>query len=410
MYTVNVSLRAFKYRFYPTAEQETLLRRTIGCCRFVYNRALHERSEAWTSGKKSIGHAAQDRALTGWKKEPELAFLNEVSSVPLQQTLRHLQTGYANFFAKRARYPSFKCKRSGGSAAFTRSAFRFSDGKLTLAKMDSPLDIRWSRPLPEGAQPSSASVSLDAAQRWHVSLLCDDRAVKHLPKLKTAVGIDLGINALATFSNGEKIPNLKHDAREMKRKRRLSRALARKQKGSRNRYKARIKLARLHAKVADRRRDQMHKLSTRLVRENQVIVVEDLNVAGMVRNHCLARVISDAAWRMLLTFLAYKCAWHGRELIKVDRFYPSSKTCSACGHVVEHLPLDVRKWTCPSCQAQHDRDENAARNIKAAGLAVDSVCGSGVSHRVLRNSVLSELKQKPVSREPGIPLLAVRGS
>jgi putative transposase len=154
----------------------------------------------------------------------------------------------------------------------------------------------------------------------------------------------------------------------------------------------------------------MHKLSTRLVRENQVIVVEDLNVAGMVRNHCLARVISDAAWRMLLTFLAYKCAWYGRELVKVDRFYPSSKTCSACGHVVEHLPLDVRKWTCPSCQAQHDRDENAARNIKAAGLAVDSVCGSGVSHRVLRNSVLSELKQKPVSREPGIPLLAVRGS
>ena len=398
-------LRGFKYRFYPTAEQEVLLRRTIGCCRLVYNRALHERSEAWTSGKKSIGYAAQSAALTGWKKEPELAFLNEVSSVPIQQTLRHLQTGYANFFAKRAKYPSFKRKHSGGSAEFTRSGFRFASGKLTLAKMDAPLDIRWSRPLPAGVEPSSASVSLDAAQRWHVSLLCEDKAVKHLPKLKTAVGIDLGINALATLSTGEKIPNLKHDARELKRKRRLSRALARKQKGSRNRYKARIKLARLHAKVADRRRDQLHKLSTRLVRENQVIVVEDLNVAGMVRNHCLARVISDAGWRMLLTFLAYKCAWYGRELIKVDRWFPSSKTCSACGHVVERLSLDVRKWSCPDCKAQHDRDENAARNIKTAGLAVVSACGSGVSHRVLRNSVLSELKQEPVSREPGIRLL-----
>ena len=404
-----MSLRAFKYRFYPTVEQETLLRRTIGCCRLVYNRALHERSEAWTSGKKSIGYAAQDRALTGWKREPELAFLNEVSSVPLQQSLRHLQTGYANFFAKRAKYPSFKRKHAGGGAAFTRSGFRFAAGKLTLAKMDAPLDIRWSRPLPEGVQPSSASVSLDAAQRWHVSLLCEDRTVKHLPKLKTAVGIDLGINALATLSTGEKIPNLKHDAREMKRKQRLSRALARQQKGSKNRNKARIKLSRLHAKVADRRRDYIAKLSTRLVRENQVIVVEDLNVAGMVRNHCLARVISDAAWRMLLSCLAYKCAWYGREFVKVDRFYPSSKTCSACGHVVEHLPLDVRRWTCPGCLAEHDRDENAARNILAAGLAV-SVCGPGVSHRILRGSVQSGLKQKLGSRDPGIPLLAVRGS
>jgi len=403
-----VPLRGFKYRFYPTADQESLLRRTIGCCRLVYNRALHERSEAWTSGKKSIGYAAQSTALTGWKKEPELAFLNEVSSVPVQQTLRHLQTAYSNFFAKRAKYPSFKRKHSGGSAEFTRSGFRFVGGKLTLAKMDAPLDIRWSRPLPAGVEPSSASVSLDVSQRWHVSLLCEDRTVNHLPKLKTAVGIDLGINALATLSTGEKIPNLRHDAREMKRKRRLSRVLARKQKGSRNRYKARIKLARFHAKVADRRRDQLHKLSTRLVRENQAIVVEDLNVAGMVRNHCLARVISDVGWRMLLSFLAYKCAWYGRSLIKVDRFYPSSKTCSACGHVVEYLPLDVRKWTCPGCRVQHDRDENAAKNILAAGLAVarkGEVCGSDVSHRVLLNAVQSELKQKNSNVNSGIRLL-----
>jgi putative transposase len=399
-----VALRGFKYRFYPTAEQEDLLRRTIGCCRLVYNRALHERSEAWTLGKKSIGYAAQSAALTGWKKEPELAFLNEVSSVPVQQTLRHLQTAYSNFFAKRVKYPSFKRKHSGGSAEFTRSGFRFSGGKLTLAKMDTSLDIRWSRPLPTGVEPSSVSVSLDAAQRWHVSLLCEDRIIKHLSRLKTAVGIDLGISALATLSTGEKIPNLKYDAREMKRKRLLSRTLNRKKKGSRNRYKARIKLARLYVKVADRRRDYIAKLSTRLVRENQVIVVEDLNVAGMVRNHCLARVISDAAWHMLLSFLAYKCVWYGRELLKVDRFYPSSKICSTCGYIVEHLPLDVRNWTCPGCQAKHDRDENAACNILAAGLAV-SVCGPSVSHRVLLNSVRLGLKQKLGSRDSGIPSL-----
>jgi putative transposase len=399
-----VSLRGFKYRFYPTLEQEALLRRTIGCCRLVYNRALRERKEAWVASRKSIGYEAQSAALTVWKKQPELAFLNEVSSVPVQQSLRHLQVAYSNFFARRARHPSYRRKRDGGSAEFTRSGFRLSDGRLILARMREPLDIRWSRPLPEGVQPSSVSVSLDAAQRWHVSLLCEDETVGSLPELDISVGIDLGVTSLATLSTGEKIFNLRHDARELRRKRRLSRSLARKQKGSKNRNKARIKLARLHAKVADRRRDQMHKLSTRLVRENQVIVVEDLNVAGMVRNHHLARVISDAAWRMLLTFLAYKCAWRGRELVKVDRFFPSSKTCSACGHVVEHLPLDVRRWTCPSCQAEHDRDENAARNILAAGLAV-SVSGPGVSHRILRGSVQSGLKEKCSVVKPGIRLL-----
>lgn len=162
-------LRGFLYRFYPTAEQETLLRRTLGCVRLVYNKALHERSEAWTGAKKSISYAAQSRALTEWKKTADLAFLNEVSSVPLQQALRHLQSAYLAFFSKRTRYPSFKCKSRGGSAEFSRSAFRFEDGVLTLAKMGEPLDVRWSRPLPAGAQPSTVTVSLDAAGRWHVS-------------------------------------------------------------------------------------------------------------------------------------------------------------------------------------------------------------------------------------------------
>ena len=391
-------VRAFRFRFYPTPEQEALLRRTIGCVRLVYNKALHARSEAWTSAKKSIGYASQDRQLTAWKATEDLAFLREVSSVPPQQALRHLQTAYTNFFAKRAAYPSFKRKHKGGSASFTRSAFSFDGASLRLAKMSAPLDVRWSRPLPKNTDPSSVTVSLDASGRWHVSILCDDRSIKPMPRLKTAVGIDLGISALATLSTGEKIHNPRHDQKLAGRKRLLSRSLSRKVKGSNNRNKARQKLARLHARVADRRRDHLQKLSTRLVRENQVIVVEDLNVAGMVKNHCLARVISDAAWRMLLSFLSYKCEWYGRDLIKVDRFFPSSKTCSACGVVVDKLPLDVRRWTCSSCGAEHDRDVNAAHNILAAGHAVTrkgEACGSGVSHRLLRQAVRSELKQEP---------------
>jgi len=200
------------------------------------------------------------------------------------------------------------------------------------------------------------------------------------------------------------------DEKEQARKKLLSRRLAKKKKGSKNRYKAQLKLARLHAHVADRRRDHLHKLSTRLVHENQVIIVEDLNVAGMVKNHKLARVISDAAWRMLFTFLAYKAEWYGRTFLKVDRFFPSSKTCHCCGHVVEKLALDVRTWTCPNptCGAVHDRDENAAHNILAAGLAVarkSEVCGPDVSQCILRSMLQSGMKQKTSSVSLGIPSL-----
>lgn len=388
-------LRSFRYRFDPTAEQASALRRTIGCCRLVYNKALHQRSEAWTSGKKRVGYAAQDRQLTAWKKSDDLAFLNEVSSVPLQQALRHLQAAYAGFFAKRAKYPSFKKRRAGGSASYTRSAFRMKDGALWLAKMDAPLAIRWSRPLPAGVEPSTVSVSIDAAGRWHVSMLCEDASIRKLPKVKAAVGLDVGLNSLVTLSTGEHIPNPRHDNRELARKRVLSRRYARTKKGSKNREKARLKLARLHARVTDRRRDHLHKLSTRLVRENQAIVVEDLNVRGMVRNRSLARAISDAGWSELVRMLEYKCGWRGRGLVKVDRFFPSSKTCSACGLVLERLDLSVRRWRC-ECGVEHDRDHNAAKNILAAGLAV-SVCGPGVSHRSIRGAVQSGLKQKPAS-------------
>ncbi|MEV0663434.1 RNA-guided endonuclease InsQ/TnpB family protein [Actinomadura luteofluorescens] len=368
--------RAFKYRFYPTSEQAAELSRTFGCVRLVYNKALEERTRAWNGEHRRISYVQSSAALTQWKKTPELAFLAEVSCVPLQQALRHLQTAFSNFFAKRAAYPRFKSrKRSRSSAEYTRSAFTWRDGHLTLAKMTAPLDIRWSRPLPEGAVPSTVTVSRDSAGRWFVSILSQD-TVTAAPAMNAAVGVDAGITSLVVLSSGEKIVNPRHERRDRARLAKAQRNLSRKAKGSANRDKARREVAKVHARIADRRRDFLHKLSTRLVRENQTVVIEDLTVANLLKNRGLARAISDAAWRELRTMLEYKCAWYGRDLVVVDRWFPSSKLCGTCGAVRAELPLDVREWAC-ACGAVHDRDVNAARNILAAGLAA-SACGDGV--------------------------------
>src|SRR5690348_6349864 len=369
--------RAYRYRFYPTLEQADLLNRTFGCVRYVYNRALAERSRAWTQEQKRVTFAQTCRMLTEWKAEPERAWLREVSNVALQQGLQHLQAAFVNFWGKRASYPQFKSRRkSRASATFTTSGFRWRDGKLWLAKIDAPLDIRWSRPLPEGAEPSTVTVSRDAAGRWFVSLLVEETIEPH-PAADTAVGIDAGITSLLTLSTGEKIANPRHERRDRKRLAKAQRELSRKQKGSTNWEKARRKVARVHARIADRRADFLHKVTTRLVRENQALAVEDLNVRNMVKNHSLARAISDASWSEFRRMLEYKADWHGRTVIALDRFYPSSKTCSACGAIAAKMPLNVRAWECASCGTVHDRDVNAAKVILAAGLAV-SACGDGV--------------------------------
>lgn len=369
--------RAFRYRFYPTPEQETLLRQTLGCVRLVFNKTLDARSIAWATESKSISYLQTSALLTGWKKQDDLAFLNEVSSVPLQQTLRHLQTAFSNFFNKRAQYPRFKKKRNGGSAEFTRSAFKFRDGQLFLAKCKEPLPIRWSRQLPVGANPSTVTVSLSPAGRWHVSLLVDDLTVQPLPKVESCVGIDLGLKSLLITSEGEKITNPRHFNKQRERLAKAQKRLAKKQKGSANRQKARVRVARIQSKIADTRRDHLHKLTTRLVKENQLIAVEDLCVKGMLRSKRYSRSIADASWGELVRQLKYKTDWYGRTLVKVDRFFPSSKTCSACGHIVESMPENIRDWECPSCGTQHDRDLNAATNVLAAGLAV-AACGAPV--------------------------------
>ncbi|MFI5554011.1 RNA-guided endonuclease InsQ/TnpB family protein [Streptomyces sp. NPDC051738] len=392
--------RAFKYRFYPTDAQAAELSRTFGCVRKVYNMALAARTEAWARQER-VNYNQTSAMLTAWKKTEELAYLNEVSSVPLQQALRHLQTAFANFFAKRARYPRFKVKKkSRASAEYTSSAFRFRDGSLTLAKMAEPLDIVWSRPLPEGASPSTVTVSRDGAGRWFVSLLCEDPSVKPLAATGTAVGIDVGLDHLLTLSTGEKIANPRHERRDRERLARTQRELSRKAKGEgANRRKARAKVAKIHARIADRRRDVLHKLTTRLVRENQTLVIEDLTVRNVVRNRSLARAISDAAWSQFRSMLEYKAGWYGREVVAVDRFFPSSKLCSHCGTLQPAMPLNVRTWTCDNCGTAHDRDVNAAKNLLAAGLAV-SVCGAGVRPQRRTPGGQSAVKQKTPRREP----------
>lgn len=369
--------RAYRYRFYPTAEQESLLRRTLGCVRLVYNKALALRTEAWYERQERVDYVQTSAHLTQWKKQEDLQFLNEVSCVPLQQGLRHLQKGFANFFTGRTRYPRFKKKHNGGSAEFTKSAFKYRDGQLFLAKCEQPLPIVWSRALPEGVDPSTVTVKLEPSGRWFVSLLVNDPTVEALPVTDGAVGIDAGLTSLTTLSTGEKIANPRHYRRHRRKLKQVQKSLSRKLKGSKNRHKARVKVARQHARITDSRRDFLHKLSTRLVRENQTIVVEDLAVRNMVKNHKLAGSISDAGWGELVRMLDYKCAWYGRTLVKIDRWFPSSKRCGSCGHIVESLPLAVREWECPHCHAVHDRDINAARNILAAGQAV-TVCGSNI--------------------------------
>ncbi len=369
--------KAYRYRFYPTTEQESLLRRTIGCVRLVFNRALAARTEAWYQRQERVDYVQTSAMLTQWKKQSDLQFLNEVSCVPLQQGLRHLQRAFTNFLAGRAKYPNFKKKRSGGSAEFTKSAMAWKDGQVYLAKCSQPLPIKWSRQLPKNCQPTTITVKLDSCGRWFVSLRIDDPANQAMQPVSRTVGLDMGISSLVTLSTGEKVANPKAFDKHYRKLRQVQKSLSRKQKGSRNRDKARLKVARIQAKISDSRKDHLHKLTTRLVRENQTIAVEDLAVKNMVKNHKLARAISDAGWGELVRQLEYKAKWYGRDLVKIDRWFPSSKRCGNCGHIVEKLPLKIREWKCPNCGTHHDRDINAAKNILAVGHTV-AVCGASI--------------------------------
>lgn len=385
---------AYKCRAYPTPEQAAALNRTFGSVRFVWNRTLAWRHTRYHGEQAKTNFTQANAYLTAMKATDELAWLNEVSSVPLQQAIRHQQVAFTTFFAGHARYPRYKSRAGRQSAEYTRSAFRYRDGVLTLAKMDAPLAFVWSWPCidPATIDPTTVTVSRDPCGRWYVSLAADVANPEQASATGAVVGVDMGITDFAVTSDGEKIANPRHLAKRERNLARYQRRMARKQRGGANRAKAKAKVARAHRKVRAARADFLHKTSARLVLDHDVIVIEDLHVGGMVRNRSLAKAISDCGWGTFRRMLEYKTAKYGRHLIVIDRWFPSSKTCSACGHLLAGLSLSTRRWTCPDCGTLHDRDVNAAKNILAAGLAV-SARGADVRPQG------SSLRQSAVKRE-----------
>ncbi|WBP86998.1 RNA-guided endonuclease InsQ/TnpB family protein [Kitasatospora cathayae] len=365
----------YSYRIYPTAGQRASLARTFGCARVVYNDALAVRKEARKGGlpyPKSTD--LQKLAITAAKKTPERAWLASVGVDPLIQSLRDLDTAYRNFFdsvsgkrqGRPVGLPRFKSKRDARqSLRFTRNGFRIrSNGKLNLAKIGD-VRVKWSRALP--ADPSSVTIVLDPAGRYHASFVVDVEPV-HLPEVDAEIGIDLGLTTYAVLSDGSVIDNPRFLRKAEKKLKAAQRELSRKAKGSKNRAKVRIKVARAHAKVADTRMDWLHQQTTRIIRETQTVYLEDLNVRGLARGR-LAKSVHDAGWSTFRRLLEEKAARYGRTIGIVHRAFPSSQLCSDCGHRDGPKPLQMREWACGVCGVLHDRDLNAARNILAAGQA-----------------------------------------
>jgi putative transposase len=329
----------------------------------------------------SKSRALASKLLTDLKKDPEFVWLKKVASVALQQSLRHQQTAFTNFWDGRTKYPTFKKKNARQSFSLVGSAFRYRDGSIYIPKSDEPLNIRWSQALP--CEPSTINISKDAAGRYFISCLCEVD-IKPMPISAKQIGIDLGITDLYITSDGFKSGNPRHLKKYEAKLAYLQRMLSRKKKGAKNRNKMRLKVARLHAKIADIRMDSTHKATRKLINENQVVYVENLAVKNMLKNPKLAKHIADANWGEFVRQLHYKGDWAGRNVVEISRWFPSSKRCSTpmCGFVNESLPLNVRKWTCPKCHVRHDRDINVAINIKAAEQAVLASGATGTGSKV----------------------------
>ena len=366
--------RTYRYRLYPNEAQKAELARTFGCSRWVYNWALETKTKAYYQDEESLSFTDLSSRLTSKKKEEETEWLSEVSAVTLQQSLRNLNQAFTNFFEGRAEYPSFKSKKGDQTARYVGTAFdiREENGKrkLRLSKMPGLMNIRWSRELP--SKPSSCTVTKNAAGQYHVCFVCTEE-VKLLPRVNgedgdlKPVGVDLGIESLVTLSTGEKVGNPRWFENEYERLRREQQKLSRKEKGSNNWERQRKRVAKVHQRIQDRRKDFIEKLTTRLVENFDVIVVEDLSVKNMQQNENLARHIGQAGWNQIVRRLRDKCEWYGRTLVIADKWFPSSQRCSECGHVDGEKPLEVRSWTCSECDAEHDRDINAAKNLSRVG-------------------------------------------
>lgn len=365
-------LRAYKYRIYPTDEQKVLFAKTFGCCRFVYNWALNLKITAYKERKETLGNVYLTNLMKSELKA-EHEWLSEVNSQSLQSALRNLDTAYTNFFRNTTAvgFPRFKSRKDRQSFLCPQHCrVDFTDGTITVPKAK---DISAVLHRKFKGTVKTVTVSMTPSGKYYASVLVDTsmQEIQPLePVLRTSLGIDLGIKSLAVCSDGRTFENPKNLQKNLDRLAVLQKRLSRKRKGSENRNKARVKVARLQERIANCRRDNLHKITHALTHDNQVrtICMEDLNVKGMQRNHHLAGSVGDASFGMFLTLLEYKCRWYGVNLVKIDRFAPSSKTCRKCGCVYKGLKLSERSWTCPECGAHHDRDFNAACNIKEFGL------------------------------------------
>ena len=375
-------LKAYKFRIYPTEEQEIFFAKTFGCVRKVYNLMLNDRKKAYEEVKNDPSKKMTFPTPAKYKKE--FPFLKEVDSLALANAQLHLDKAYKNFFRdKSVGFPRFKSKKNpvqsyttnnqNGTVALIDSKF------IKVPKLKSLVRIKLHRQ-PKGMI-KSATISRHASGKYYISLLCKEE-ISELPKTNSAIGIDLGITDFAILSDGQKIDNNKFTSKMEKKLKREQRKLSRrallaKNKGiplseAKNYQKQKRKVARLHEKVMNQRTDFLNKLSTEIIKNHDIICIEDLNVKGMLRNHKLARSISDVSWSSFVAKLQYKADWYGREIIKVDQWFPSSQICSECGHKDGKKSLDIREWTCPICHTHHDRDINASINILIEGLRIQT--------------------------------------
>ena len=360
----------YKYRIYPTPTQCVSLAQLFGCGRVAWNNALAFCRDEYATGQKYPGFVSLSKRLTALKKSDAYLWLSEVAAVPLQQSIRDLDVAFRNFFdsatgkrqGPKVQMPQFKKRSSAQSVRFVGTAFSVGR-KLRLAKIGN-LKVKWSRKLP--SEPSSVTVIKDASGRYFVSFVVD-REPELLLWNDKAIGVDLGITTFVTLDNGTKVDAPKPLKRHLKKLARLQRRLAKCEKGSNRRKRAVLAVAKVHARIKDIRTDFLHKLSTKLIRENQSISLEDLNVSGMVKNRKLAKAISDLGWRQFRTMLEAKAEMYGRELKVISRWEPTSQTCSCCGHREGRKKLSIREWQCLSCGFLHDRDVNAAKNIRVVG-------------------------------------------